>query len=106
MQLALGLTPFSRDYSLIDMNVVVLYRPNSEFSRPVEEFTKEFGRVYPEHKLELLDLNTREGANKAEIYGVMEYPAILALTSEGQLLKEWQGDSLPLMSEVAYYAGS
>lgn len=66
----------------------------------------EFGRVYPGHKLELVDLNTRDGASKAEIYGIVQYPAVLALANDGQLLKEWQGEPLPLMSEVAYYANS
>jgi hypothetical protein len=88
------------------MNVAVLYRPNSEHSRLVEEFMREFGKIYPDHRLDVFDLNTREGSNKAEVYGVMQYPAILALTTEGHLLKDWQGEPLPLMSEVAYYAGS
>ena len=38
------------------MKVVVLYRPNSEFARPVEDFMREFEQVYPEHKLELVDV--------------------------------------------------
>lgn len=88
------------------MKVLVLYRPNTEFARRVEEFMVDFARVYPDHKLELVDLNTRTGASTAEVYGVVQYPTILALTNEGQLLKDWQGEPLPLMSEVAYYAGS
>jgi hypothetical protein len=88
------------------MKVVVLYRPDSEFARPVEDFMREFEHVYPEHKLELVDVNSREGTAKAEVYGIMQFPTILALTDDGQLTKDWQGETLPLMSEVAYYAGS
>lgn len=88
------------------MKVVVLTRPASEFSRLTDAFMRDFERVYPDHKLELLDLNTREGAAQAELYSVVQYPAILVLTNTGQLLKDWQGEPLPLMSEVAYYANS
>ena len=52
----------------------------------------------------MVDLNTRDGSSTASLYDVMQYPAILALTDDGQLVKEWEGQSLPLMNEVAYYA--
>jgi hypothetical protein len=88
------------------MKVLVLYRPNSEFARLIDEFVGNFTRVYPDHRLELVDLNSKGGASKAEIYGIVRYPAIIALTNDGQLLKDWQGEPLPLMSEVAYYASA
>lgn len=85
------------------MKVVMLYRPNSEHARRAEEFVREFNRNYVNYKLELVDLNTRDGAATASLYDVMQYPAVLALTNDGQLLKEWEG-SFPLINEVSYYA--
>jgi hypothetical protein len=85
------------------MKVVMLYRPNSEHARRAEEFVREFNRNYVNYKLELVDLNTRDGAATASLYDVMQYPALLALTNDGQLLKEWEG-SFPLINEVSYYA--
>lgn len=82
----------------------MLYRPNSEHARRVEDFVRDFNRNYVNYKLELQDLNTRDGAATASLYDVMRYPAVLALTNDGQLLKEWEGESLPLLSEVSYYA--
>lgn len=82
----------------------MLYRPNSEHSRIVEEFARDFSRQHAGSKLNLVDLNTRDGSSTASLYDVMQYPAILALTDEGQLLQEWEGQALPLMSEVAYFA--
>jgi hypothetical protein len=49
-----------------------------------------------------MDVNTKEGARTAELYDVVQYPAVLALANDGQLLKAWQGD-FPLMNELAYY---
>ncbi len=84
--------------------MLMLYRPNSDHSRVVEEFVRDFSRQHMDGKLDLVDLNTRDGSSTASLYDVMQYPAILALTDEGQLIKEWEGRSLPLMTEVAYYA--
>lgn len=57
-------------------------------------------------KLELVSLNTRDGAATASLYDVMSYPAILALNNDGSVLNLWQGVPLPLMNEVAGYAYS
>lgn len=82
----------------------MLYRPNSEHSRVVEEFAHDFAREHREVNLKLVDLNTRDGSSTASLYDVMQYPAILALTDDGQVVREWEGQSLPLMNELAYYA--
>lgn len=88
------------------MKVVVLYRPNSEHARKIEEFARNFEHSAPGRKLELVSLDTRDGASTATIYDVMQYPAILALSNDGQVIKEWEGEMLPLMNEVAYYAST
>lgn len=84
--------------------MLLLYRPNSEHARKIEEFVHDFTRVYPDHTITLISLDTREGVSTASLYSIMSYPAVLALTDDGQLLKDWQGEQLPLMAEVAYYA--
>ena len=86
------------------MKVVVLYRPNSEHARVVEQYIHDFTRQEPDRKIELLSIDTVEGSQKAEVYDITAYPAVLALADDGQLLKYWQGDQLPLMNELAYYA--
>lgn len=85
-----------------DMKVVVLYRPNSEYSRKVEDFAKELERQY-QARIDLLSLDTRDGASTASLYDIMRNPAVLVLANDGQLIKEWQGDQMPLMNEVSYY---
>lgn len=86
------------------MRLLILYRPNSEHSTRVEEFAHDFqSRHDIGKKLELVSLNTRDGAATASLYDVISYPAILALADDGSLLNSWQGDTLPLMDEVAGY---
>lgn len=79
-----------------------MYRPNSDHSRIVEDFANDLGRRYSA-KIDLISLDTRDGASTASLYDVMQYPAVLALTNDGQLIKDWQGTNLPLMNEISYY---
>jgi len=54
--------------------------------------------------MEVLDVDSRDGMATASLYDVMRYPAILTLRDDGSVLKSWEGEQLPLMDEVAYYA--
>lgn len=84
----------------------MLYRPDSMQSRAVEEFARDFSRQHTDRKLELVNVDTRDGYATASLYDVLRYPAVLALADDGQLVRDWQGESLPLMNEVAYYAST
>ena len=85
--------------------MVILYRPDSEHATAVEDFVRDFqGRYESGRRLELVSLNTRDGAATASLYDVMSYPAILALANDGSVLNVWQGVPMPLMDEVAGYA--
>jgi len=87
------------------VKLLVLYRPDSEHSTDVESFVRDFQRQYElGRKVELLSLNTRDGAATASLYDVTTYPAILALGNDGSVLNMWQGMPMPLMDEVAGYA--
>jgi len=84
------------------MRVAVLYYSNSEQERTVLEFEHDYEHVTG-RKLTLYDLNTIEGTEMASLYDVVQYPAVLAISNDGQMLKLWQGEILPLMNEVMYY---
>jgi hypothetical protein len=84
------------------MKVAVLYRSQSEQERPVLDFERDYSRQTG-RQLSLYDLNTRDGWSLASLYDVVQYPAVLAMGNDGQLLQLWQGEHLPLMNEVMYY---
>ncbi len=86
------------------MKILVLYRPNSEHSRVVDDFIRDYQRNHQSDHLEVLSLDTKEGSAMAELYDIMQYPAIMVIQNDGGVQKIWQGDSLPLMDEVAAYA--
>ena len=88
------------------MKILVLYRPNSEHGRLVEEFIHEFEHRHRSHsnRLEVLNIDSRDGSSTATLYDVMQYPAILVLKDDGYLQKSWEGEQLPLMDEIISYA--
>ena len=87
------------------MKLLILYRPNSEHATEVESYVRDFERGYEAGKrLELVSLDTRDGAATASLYDIVAYPAILALADDGSILNVWQGKPLPLMGEVAGHA--
>jgi hypothetical protein len=88
------------------MKVLVIYRPNSEFARQVEEFIHDLQTRHnvDERHLEILDYDSREGSAMASLYDVMTQPSILVIADDGGFVKSWQGGELPLLDEVAGYA--
>lgn len=84
------------------MKVTILYRPNSEWARTVETYAADFERQRGK-KLDLVSLDTPEGADMARLYDATSYPAVIALRENGEMLNMWQGEHLPLMNEVAAY---
>jgi thioredoxin-like negative regulator of GroEL len=84
------------------VKLYVLYHPQSETARQIEEFVHNFERQRG-GKAELISLDTREGWSMASLYDIVGYPAILAVANDGQMLKSWEGEVLPLMDEVAAY---
>lgn len=83
-----------------------MYRPDSEHARLVEEFIHDYQRQHDSGKLEILNIDSRDGIATASLYDVMQYPTILALRDDGSILRSWEGETLPLMDEIASYAYS
>ena len=85
------------------MKVAILYRPNSEHARLVEEFAHDIDRQQG-IRVELMSLETRDGAAMATLYDVTSYPAIVVTREDGGVVQLWVGEQLPLMNEVAAFA--
>lgn len=85
--------------------MLVIYRQRSEHRQTVEEFIRQFKGQYPDAKMEILDVDQREGIAIASLYDVTRYPAILALRDDGSALQVWQGqEEMPRLDDVSYYA--
>lgn len=85
------------------MRVVVVTKPQMDYSRSVDMFLDDFARQTG-RALEVLDPESSEGEMFARTYDIVEYPTIVALSNDGQVQTVWKGTALPTISEVSYYA--
>jgi hypothetical protein len=84
------------------MKVIALYRPKTEQEGKVLDFARDYKQLRNKEFV-LISLDTEEGDNLAKLYGIVQYPAFLAIKDDGQLEQLWQGETLPLMNELDYY---
>lgn len=86
------------------MKVLVLYRPNSEHGRIVEDFIHNLQNRVDRLRLEVLNIDSRDGSAMASLYDIMSHPAVLVVQDDGYVQKSWIGEQLPLADEVIGYA--
>ena len=84
------------------MKVMVMYKSESEHGRVVEDYMRDFHRQTG-RELGTIDPDTKEGADMARVYDIVEYPSIMAMSDDGRLQNSWRGLPLPTISEVSYY---
>jgi hypothetical protein len=84
------------------MKTLLLYRPNSEHERMVLDYLRDF-KMQTGHDLETIDVDTPQGIELCQLYGIMEYPAVLVRNDDGHVQNVWMGTTLPRIGEVAYY---
>ena len=85
--------------------MLVLYRPRSDHRRQVDEFIHNIQANGFSGKVEVVDIDTRDGSSTATLYDVNRYPAVLILRDDGALQQIWEGLELPMVNEVEAYFG-
>lgn len=84
------------------MIVKVVYRYESDHAREVLDYLRDFQRQTG-NTIEEVNPDTPDGASLCRVYDIVEYPTMIALSDNGQLLNMWRGRPLPTISEVSYY---
>ncbi|MEM6997682.1 MAG: hypothetical protein AAF413_02095 [Patescibacteria group bacterium] len=83
------------------MRTRILYRSNTESEPAVVEFVKSLDRS-DRDRVELVDVNSRDGDGLARLYGIQKYPSVIVTAVDGTLVRSWFG-GLPLVSDFTYY---
>lgn len=78
----------------------MLVRQGTDEARPASEFAENIRRRHPDKHVTEVDLETREGAATASMYGIMQYPAVIVTAEDGRPIDMWQGMPMPLIDEV------
>ena len=78
----------------------LLYTPNTPADRDLEELQRRLAglQITPE----LVNADSRSGIALAELYDVMQRPAVIATDDNGQLMQKWEGD-LPRLEDIMPY---
>ena len=84
------------------MRAYIVYREESDHARAVIDYLREFERRIGKVP-QLVDPNTKEGADFCRLYDVVEYPSVVATDNQGILQNIWRGQPLPTINEVSYY---
>lgn len=82
-----------------------MYRPVSEHGRIMEDYARDFTISNPSKTIDLVSLETKDGADKARAYDITSYPAVIVVNEDGSYQKHWEGSECPpLMQELASYS--
>ena len=84
------------------MRVVVVYEDQTDYARTVVDYLRDFENQTG-RSLETLDPNTPEGTDFCNLYDIVEYPTIIALSDDGVMQRTWRGLPLPTIMEISYY---
>lgn len=87
------------------MKVVVVFKDNTDHTRTVTDFLRDFEHLTG-HVLETLNPDTPDGIYFCSAYGIVEYPTIIAVSDDGIMQNMWRGLPLPTINEVSYYVQS
>ncbi|HEX8390006.1 MAG TPA: hypothetical protein VF597_01145 [Candidatus Saccharimonadales bacterium] len=85
------------------MRTVAIYREQSEVATATETFMRDFERQTG-HTIEVIDPDSRDGAELCRTYDIVEYPSLVVLDDNGVMQQLWRGLPMPLISEVSFYA--
>jgi hypothetical protein len=85
------------------MKATILYHPKSDHEGIVLDYARDY-KNRTGKEFELVSLETMEGSEMAKLYDVTAYPAVLVMRDDGHLQQMWQGETLPLMSEIEAYS--
>jgi Cu2+-containing amine oxidase len=84
------------------MKAIVVYKSESDHARVVEDYLRDF-KMRTGREIETVNPDTSDGAGLCRAYDIVEYPSVLAMTDDGQVLSSWRGLPLPTISELSYY---
>ena len=85
------------------MKVVILYQPGSETDTKVQEYAQNFTRQTGK-TLEMMDSNSPQAVEIAQLHDIVQFPAILVTEEDGQYVQGWNDiTSWPTASELSFY---
>ena len=90
--------------AVVKMKAYFFYRPNTDAYLSIDTFFKLLGDKQ-KSKLEIHNVDTREGDQLSQLYQIMAYPSIVIARDDGAQIRVWHGQ-LPLVEDLTIYLNS
>ena len=85
------------------MKVIILRKLNAETDTQLQGYLRDFEQRTGK-QIELMDADSKEGVELAQVYDILQFPAILVPEDTGELVQAWSEiDKWPTISELGYY---
>lgn len=85
------------------MKVIILRKLNAETDTQLQGYLRDFEQRTGK-QIELMDADSKEGVELAQVYDILQFPAILVREDTGELVQAWSEiDKWPTISELGYY---
>lgn len=85
------------------MRLILLWNEETDYASEVREWLRDFNHIAGEGKIESLDPQAGDGERLAQVYDIVQYPAIMSLDNDGRLLQLWKGTPMPQIEQVAFW---
>ena len=83
--------------------MIILHKLNAETDTQLQGYLRDFEQRTGK-QIELMDVEGKEGVELAQIYDILQFPAILVREDMGELVQAWSEiDKWPTISELSYY---
>lgn len=83
------------------MRIIIMHSPDKGSERQALEFSDKVKRDTSNRDVEVVSAGGRRGQELANLYGVVEYPAVLSLHGgDSSVLKMWTG-SFPVATDLS-----
>lgn len=83
------------------MRVVIVVKRQSEYFREASEWQTDFSRETG-NDVEIIDPETIDGEIFVSARDIVQYPTLVVLGGDGEIIKKWSGSPLPQFDQVIY----
>ena len=86
------------------MKLTLLWNEQTDYAGEVREWLRDFEHDTHGEKVHQLDPESRAGGDFAQLYDILQYPAVVVTDDDGHLIRLWKGRPMPQIDEVSYWA--
>ena len=86
------------------MKLTILWNEQTDYAREVRDWKRDYTADTGFSDFIDLDPETIAGERFAQLYDILQYPAVAVTDDDGRLINMWKGTPMPQIDEVSYFA--